>query len=291
MKNYFMKKTLKRFLEIWKPDFLKKLTQEENQKTTWKFWFFYNSIAAIIISIAAIVGLGKFMSEGMEYLANNYSDAKIVVENGKLNTEGFNEPIFQEDENGESIFVVDTKNAKYDVSVLEKYPNGVFIGADKFYNKKNEVEMRSYSFSKITNGFSVTQGEFQNLIKNNLEKIYSLAFVFVFGMLLFFFAGLKLIGALWWALIFWVLALILSIKEMTFQKTFYAVLNFYFIILIFQTILMFSGISFPFSTTLVFLILFGINFWKIKKDVAPIVIENKESKMEIEEKENVEENK
>ena len=261
-----MKQVLNRFVDIWKPDFLKKLLQMDNQKTTWNFWFFYNSILAILFSIVAVFTLGQFLNKGLEYFAINYPQARVTLENGKLSTEGFNEPIFFEDE--KSVFIMDTNGEKYESSILDKYSAGSFIGATKIYYKTggSSIETRVYDLSKIEQNFSLTQQELNSGIKGNSAKIYMIVFALFIVWTIIFLAGFKLISALWWALLFWVLAMILGIKELNFKKTYYAVLNFYVIVLLFQGLLLFTQINFPFSTTLVFVLLFGLNFLKIKQD-------------------------
>ena len=253
-------------MEIWKPDFLKKLLQMDNQKTTWSFWFFYNSIVAIFFSIVAAFMLGQFLDKGLEYFAINYPQARVTLENGKLSTEGFNEPIFFADE--KSVFIVDTKGEKYESSILDNYSAGSFIGATKIYYKTGgpSIETRVYDLSKIEQNFSLTQQEFNREIKGHSAKIYWIVFALFFVWTMIFLAGFKLISALWWALLFWVFAMILGIKELDFKKTYYAVLNFYLIVLLFQGLCLFTQINFPFSTTLVFVFLFGLNFLKIKRD-------------------------
>jgi|GEM_PF-1533378 len=286
-----MKALLKRFLEVWKPDFFQKLTQEDSQKTTWFFWFFYNAIFALIISVAMVFMVAGALNQGMKYLAQNYPDAKIAIENGKLSTEGLNEPIFWAEEG--TAFVLDTKNEKYDPSILDKYEKGYFIGADKIYNKGDDssIETKIYDLSKIDKNYSITQQQLSDKIENNLLKIFLAVFVLFSMSVLIFLAGFKLVSALWWALIFWVLALALKIKEVTFEKTYYGVLNFYFVVLVFQLIMFFTNIHFRFSTTLIFLLLFALNFRKLKEIPAPIASAVQESKIEEEAKENTEEKK
>ena len=273
-----MKNVLKRFLEIWKPDFLGKLLRGDNEKTTWIFWFFYNAVITLLISFLIVFTLVRSLNVGIKYLATSYPDAEIIVKSGKLSTSGFNEPIFKE-EGDKSVFVLDTKNEKYESSILDKYQSGLFIGADKLYNKKNLVETQTYDISKIGKDFSMTQKDLKNKFDDNRGKLYSLFFIFIFVSVFIFFAGLKLVSAFWWTLIFWVLAMIFKIKGLTFKQTYYAVLNFYFIVLVFQAILLFTNSTFPFSTTLIFLLLFGLNFRKFKDVVAPIASKCQESKM------------
>jgi hypothetical protein len=286
-----MKAVLKRFLEVWKPDFLQKISQSDNQKTTWFFWFFYNSIAALIISIFIIFTVAGVLNRGMEYFEKNYPDAKISLENGKLSTEGLREPILWAEEG--TAFVLDTKNEKYDVSILDKYEKGYFIGSDKIYNKgeNSSIETKIYDLSKTNKNFSITEKELHKKLQENLGKIYLLVFILTLVLMIIFLAGFKLVSAFLWALIFWGLALLVGIKKMTFKETYYGVLNFYFIVLIFQVIMSFANIDFPFSTTLIFLLLFALNFRKLKEFSTPLAPAEQESKIEEETKEKNEEKK
>ena len=76
----------------------------------------------------------------------------------------------------------------------------------------------------------------------------------------------RLVSALFWALIFWVVGSVLNIKRWDYGTSYLAVMNFYAIVLIIESFLFYVWQIPPFSTFIIFAILFGLNFWHLKNN-------------------------
>ena len=250
----------RRFVEILKPNFLANNFHELDSSQTWKFWFLSNTIFTLIITVVASFGIYKFINESANYLQTKYPDAEISVKDGKISTAGLQEPVYVKNKDN-SIFVLDTKGEKYDASVLNDVSSGVFISANKIYNKKNPVEIQQYDLSQIKNNFTFTQNDIQENIWR--LKLAIILMVFVFAWI--YLNAFRLVSALWWALIFWILGLIMRVKEMNFAKAYFAILNFYIIPLALTGLILMFGVSVPFLTFIIFTIIFILNYLNLKK--------------------------
>lgn len=256
-----VKTIFKRFIDIFKFDFLHNNLDEIGSGKTWKFWFLGNSIVAIVMSIVVGFGIIKGVNEFGNYLQANYPDAKISVTEGKLSTQGFQEPVYIESKDS-SVFVMDTREAKFDESVLNNFEKGLFISSDKIYNKKSKVETQQINISQIKSNFSVSQGDIQQ--NKWIADIFLIPFMFIF--IWIYFNVLRLVSALWWTIWFWILGIIMQVEGMSFSKTYFSVLNFYIIPLVTSLILVYLGVNIPFYTFLIFLMLFLGNYLRIKKE-------------------------
>ena len=120
-------------------------------------------------------------------------------------------------------------------------------------------------FSEFEEDLIINQTSIENWHDEIRSKIFGLAFGFIFFVLGIFLSIWRLITAIWWAFLFWVVGLIAGIKNFNFGTSYLAVLNLYIIPLIIETVLLLSSITISFSTTIILGILFGINFWYTKE--------------------------
>jgi hypothetical protein len=252
-----------RFGSIWTPKFFSTLMAEKRSGPTWGFWFLWNTIFAVIITVALSFFLSKELNEFEKEAWAEIPDFEIQLENGKLSIDKLEQPFFWEDEN--AVFVVDIEKKSFDESVLDKYQQGFYLTADKFVGKKNQFETQEFAFSEIEENFSFSRTDAQNWLDENRGTIKTIISIATFIGLWFVFAIWRLLTALWWALMFWVVGLIAGIKGWNFGSAYLAVLNLYFIPLAVEWTLLLGGISIPFSTLLLFGIMFGMNFWSMKE--------------------------
>lgn len=255
-----MQEFIIRFKSIWRPNFLKNNLENINSNKTWHFWFLTNTIFAIIFSIVVAVAVVGTINKFADNFKAKYPDARVALQDGKLSLEGIQEPIFYKD-NKTSVFVVDTKEIKYNDSILNDYQEGMFITENKIIQKKSEFEKREYDFSQIKQNFVLTQNNLQDF-KDKFELVIILV---MFMGLWMYFNIFRLVSGLFWALLFWILALVMSIKQITFSKTYFAVLNLYIIPLMITTVLFLLGVAMPFITFVIFLIIFILNYQTLKK--------------------------
>jgi hypothetical protein len=254
-----------RFVAIWKPDFLKKFAKEDSAGPTMAFWFFWSSIVAIIMTVVVMFNLGGFEKN----VVNEIPEGKFVLKNGALSTEGVNEPIFIEFDNGNSVFVLDTKGVKYDKTILDKYQTGFFVSSSEWINKQSVSQTQAYQFSTFKENFTFSKQNITDWLNTFSGVMYAVLGVIIFIGVWMGTALFRLLTAFWWALIFWIVAMIANVEPYKkYMKVYMAVLNFYIIPLILETLLLGQLLQFqiPFGTTILFGIFFGLGFWWIKKD-------------------------
>jgi len=260
-----------RFGAIFCPNFLQILISEKKSGPTWRFWFFWTFIFSIIATIFLVIFINPFLNEGISVVKIkieelNIGNFEIEIKDGELKTKNLEEPIFFEfEESGEdSVIVIDTLGQKYTEDILQNYSRGFFINSQKFVGKKNQFETRNFDFSKIQN-FTITRDEIFDFFEELLPKIKIFLYLFLFVILWIFISLIHLLFAIFWAFIFWIAGLIFNIKNFSYGTSYLAVLNFYFIIFIIKIILSFLPFNFPFLSFILFSIVFGINFYHLKK--------------------------
>lgn len=192
-----MKKVLQRFVDVWKPDFLHKITtsKEKTLSTTIWFWVINSAIIPLIITIIFIV-FGFIFKVGLPDLLRDFSnetgitdEAGIIMTDGILSTQDIDEPIF-DDENG-FLFVLDTQTSKYDnADLFKEYDEGLIILKDKAYTKdEGDLGFNTviYKNEKIIPNFSLNFGKLKGYINN-----YFLLLIFIGSLFAFIFTFLFL---------------------------------------------------------------------------------------------------
>lgn len=241
-------------------DFLKILIKEKNSKNTWQFWFFWNSVFALILTFSLFFSVYSWEK-------NNFSkipDFKFAIINGELSTNNIKDPLFIENPKESMIFVLDTTGKTFGVDILEKQKLAIFINKNAFFIKTIEAgqkKIQKIAFNSLKNDYLIEKSSWPS-VKN---KVYAFFISFCF---LFFWTSLslfRLLTAFFWAFLFWFIGFFLKIKDLTFMKTYLAVLNFSIITLFISIIFTFLFSITPYLTFLLLLILFGLNFSRMQR--------------------------
>ncbi|MEN8252393.1 MAG: DUF1189 family protein [Patescibacteria group bacterium] len=267
-----MKKTLQRFIEIWKPDFLAKFFAYESHdnKTTALFWITSNFLMALIFFIFFCFALLGGKGDIIKSIEDNIvDDVRVTNTDGQLTIDNIEEPFLKEisaeaqsgDYGEDLIFIIDTKSDTYDLTSLDEYGEGILIKGDRALFKDGE-EITQIIFAD-TPDFSVAREDVIDFVDSYFMLV---AFVFasLIGVVMFvYFAGFRLVSAFWWALMLFILTKIFDIK-CGYMTAYKSVLNFYFIPLIVVFGLGVFNIGVPFLTTAIFGTVFVVNLIWIK---------------------------
>lgn len=100
-------------------------------------------IIGALISIQQVYSFSMFINEIIESVSTDIPD--FTFENGELNID-MDMPYI--DISGDYIVVIDT-TGETEPSILDDYPEGIFIGKDFFIKKDNYVRTNYYSFTDI----------------------------------------------------------------------------------------------------------------------------------------------
>ena len=254
-----------RFLAIWKPDFFKNVLQKEEKSSapTWKFWFLWNTFLSVFLAAFIAFGTFSILEEVEQEFLPSIEDFEIKMKEGQLTTT-FAEPLLWEDEG--FVVALDTQGAEYDESILHNYQEGFFITGDKLIVKDGETgDYEVLPYSDFDAHFTLSKTTIVTWLNENRGLIKTVIISVVFFLAWFFLNIIRLATALWWAFLFWIVGLISGIKKFDFGTSYLAVLNLYFIPLLLEGLLLMNGVIIPFTTTILFGILFGMNFWTLKQ--------------------------
>lgn len=240
-------------------DFLKILIKEKKETKTWKFWFFWNTVFAFVLTIFLFCSFCSWEKTTFPKLP----DFKFSVVNGELST-NIKEPLFLEDSVESILLVLDTAGKTFGVDILDKQEKTIFIDKDKILIKTgqgNQKKVLKFSFNSLEKDFLIEKSTW-SLIKNK-AYFYFISFSFLFFWI--YFSLFRLLISFFWTCLFWVIGSFLKIKNLTFKKTYFAVLNFSIMALLGNLIYAsFLGINY-FLTFLILSILFGLNFFNFLK--------------------------
>jgi len=255
-----------RMVRIWDPNFLAQTLYPEGEVAvgrTWRFWFFWNTILTIL---ACAWLWWSVFTPGVKTLETELWPEvpafEFVIEEGEFSTT-LPEPYVLEDK--ESIFVIDTEETTYTEDILDSYEQGVFVNKHEFAGKKSNGEYQSFKFKDLETDLKLNRADVETFWNEGRSTLFVAGGMIVFLMLWGFMALFGLLTALWWALVAWVFGLIFGIKDWAFGKSYLSVLNLYFIPIIAEFLLMMVGIYIPFSTLIIFVLVFGLNFYFLKQ--------------------------
>lgn len=254
-----------RFISIWRPDFFKDiLLEEKSSGPTWKFWFFGNSILTVIITAFTSFSFFVLLEEVEKEILPNIENFEIEVKNGKLTTT-FPDPfLWSNDDIG--VVILDTKKAQYDETTLHNYSGGFFVSTEKFiWKDAGSGKTETRYFSEINENFSLSKVTVEKWLLDKKGLIKSIIIGFLFFGIWIFLNIIRLVTAVIWAFIFWIVSLIAEVEKFNFGTSYLAVLNLYFIHLIIEGLLIINMVIIPFSSFILFAILFGMNFWTLKQ--------------------------
>lgn len=257
-----------RMIHVWtNPSFIKTILFSEQGKAvsrTWSFWFVWNSLFAVVGTVAVWFLVAQ---PGLNWLEKEWWNTVPAFEaqltDGVFSTNLPEPYIIYEDE--EFLAVIDTQQREYREEILANYSGGILVTAEKVVVRENTGEYRSFNFSKVEDNFSFTKADLEMGYYKTKPTLLGTGIGMVFAALWFWLCLLRLISSAWWALIFWGIGLLSKVNGWTYGKSYLSVLNFYVIPLVFESLLLMLGIGvLPFSTLMVFLLIFGLNFYSFK---------------------------
>lgn len=271
-----MNKILQRFIDVWKLDFLANFVagKHNDQKTTIGFWFLFNAIIAIAIAFSITAFLYSAKNDLTNWISESVPDqARVSVRDGQLQTENISEPFFREIEaqnehnkeyQGTYVIVLDTTSQAYDITSLDEYIGGMIILKDRIFVKDSN-EVRQFLIADVPD-FSLSKFQILNFIHEKFYFPFSVIIIIaVFVMMLIFYGLLRLIAALWWALLLFIMAKVFDVR-LEYVVAYKAVLNFYLIptFVAFLTGYVIGHI--PLFVTVIFIVIFIANLMWMKKN-------------------------
>jgi len=264
-----MTNIIQRAKGVWKPDFLSLFIESENKshKITWLFWIVTGLIVAVIWTLSITYFVHRAFPDVIDGIDQNIPDGThLSIVDGELSIEGIEQPYIVEGEGDGSVLIIDTKGATYSPGSLDAYTSAVLVTKDGVYQKEDKVRSREFSFAEAKN-FTYSKEQLMELIERSRSMITVGMAIGIFLVMTVNLLVFRLLGALWWALLLMIIAMLFGMKE-KFPTYYFAVLNFYFIPLILEGVLLIFGVGIPFFTTLIFMILFFMNLlhWKRKQD-------------------------
>ena len=211
-------------------------------------------------------------SEG-KLSSQNIPDPLIFVANeGKeMGFKAYTELNQVNEKSAEFVFIIDTKNSLELKNSKKHFENFIYILSDEaiFYDgRKNKSQTIIYKeiISEFENSTFPKTLDYNYLIQS---KPFFVNFaISVFGTLMFilyfFLTIIRLINAVFWALVFWAIGAVFNIKNWDFEKSFIAMLHFSFITMLFLPMAFILDVKVFWYSFIVFGLLFGMNFWHIK---------------------------
>lgn len=262
------KNVFARFIEIFKPSFLKNLIKENKPSKSWLFWFLSNTLFAILISFFIFSDLKSFVNEAKKGINQELPDGEIIMENQSLRTQGVDEPLFFHESEEDVVFILETQTEQYSKEDLKEYSMGFLFTEDTMYFKNegsNKIEQLPYMEAGISD-FVLSRESVLDFIDNSKSAFVTVLGIIAVIVFWLWISVIRLAFAAWWALIFWIMGLIFNVRNFTFGKSYLAMLNLYFIPLLLEWLLKrFLNFKFPFETFTILLIVFIINLYHLKK--------------------------
>ncbi len=262
-----------RMLAVWtNASFLKHILYAEKDKAvsrTWFFWFVWNSLFAMVGTVAVWF---LFAQAWVTWLEEEWWSTvpafEAQIEDGVFST-NLPQPYVIFDEPSEALVVIDTEQVAYTEESLSAYPGGLFLTADKFVGKKDTGEYQEYYFNELEEDVFFSKADVEKGYFAAKPRLLVLASIVVFVGIWIWLCLFRLISAAWWALLFWGVGAMAQVPGWTYGKSYLSVLNFYVIALVFESVLLGIGVGvLPFSTLLVFGLVFGVNFYSFKAPLA-----------------------
>jgi hypothetical protein len=253
-------KLLTRFKQIWITDFLEQfISSNEKPRTTWKFWFFYSTIVAFLISILVFFSIRHLIKTDL-----SQEDFTLRVENGQITTENISQPLKWSLNDGTNLAViVDLEQEIYSLDDLSNFSNGIFvtqeevkltfpdlIGMSTITYKAEDLDSFEFSPASIKSYFN----EHWLLILSQITVVSWLV-ISIFNLL----------SVAFYALLFFLGGKIMSIKNWTYSQSFWVTLNFMVAVLALHLLFLSIGTFNPYTTSLTLLVLFSLNFWHTRR--------------------------
>lgn len=286
-----MKKVLQRFVDVWKPNFLQKLTtsKEKTLGTTIWFWVVFSVIFSFIISFYISFVVQKEFSLMADEIFNSEiisKDAELTMTDGQLSTKEIQEPfMYSAEDKSFFLFINTSENEEENPEILSGYDSGLILLKDKLYSKdKDNVGYETVVYKNHeAPDFSVSFKEIEKYFNDYFILGVVIIYIVVFILIFLFLAIFRLLTALWWALLLFLICLITK-NKISYGKSYEVILNLYFVILPIELFLLFIEMNIPFSTFIIFSIIFSINLFNIKNNKNENKVDEKiDSKKEVNE--------
>lgn len=266
-----------RFVDVWKVDFLTKFFAGEHHdtRTTISFWVLSNVVIVFVLSLQMFVFLYASKSVVIDGVKNAIGDgATITFLDGQMTTENIDDPFFREikttNASGQSVtsvVIIDTHANTYDLGALDEYAGGVIALHDRMYVKDGS-DITQVLYTNVRN-FSLSKEQ----ILAYIDRYYAMPFVLlatvVVGMFLLLMMVIgRTIAALWWALMLYMIGLIMNVY-VAYGIAYKSVLNLYFVPMSVVVLLGIVNVQIPFLTTAIFIAMFIANLIWLKRHVEP----------------------
>ncbi len=257
------------------------------------FSFFSNFPESMIKNIPndAEITLDNGQSYNLKNILNNF-ELKLYA-SGKLVTKNIPDPLVikvsqtrpQNDElffyttldnlslkGSDGVVVLDTKQELIDPDNFPRnFSNFTYFLKDRFITSDpktqeiKEIPYKALIADKEVSKFPLIFNKESLKDMAPFLKTFLVATLIGIGtFLFFFFAILRLINVVFWALVFWLIGAIVRVKDWNFDKSFRALLHFSFISMLFVPLAFIFDISVFWYAFAVFGIFFGMNFWEMK---------------------------
>ena len=175
-------------------------------------------------------------------------------------------------EGADFVFVLDTKERNTDIESIGNFKNAFYLLHDRLVTTdQGDANIETVRFVDSIGGDSdavfpmtldlETIANSSSIIKSIVFTIIGVLFVLAY----LFFAVFRLVSALFWALLFWVVGIIAKIKDWSFEKSFMAMLHYSFVTMLLCPLGMILGLSPFWSAAIMLGVLFGMNFYHMKK--------------------------
>ncbi len=269
-----MKKVLRRFVDVWKLDFLAKFFAGEyrDTRTTIVFWILSNIMVVFIFTMQIFFGLLMVKDDLVNGIQKNVNDgAAVAFFDGQLTIENVEDPFFREvkatNDDGQGanfVVIIDQRADTYDLNALDEYASGMIFLHDRAYMKDGS-DITQVLYADVPN-FSLSKEQLLEYFDRYYIFPFSIGITIVAGVfMLFFFLCLRTIGALWWALMLYVIGLVMNV-HMAYSVAYKSTLNLYFVPMIVVTLVtVVAGTQIPLLTTVIFIAVFVANLLWFKK--------------------------
>lgn len=265
----------RRAIDVWKVDFLARFVSglHTDVRTTVWFWIVINSIFALVVSVMVFFALLGIKPALQEFIRTNIpDDAQVVLQNGVLDVRNMSNPSLQtmryEDPTTEreedAVLIIDTHGDTYNLTTLEDYGRGVALFAHKAY-VKDSGEIQEISFQDIPD-FTASKNDVNAWVDRYLLPTVIAIVLFVAVFMVIMFSIMRAILALWWALILMVTGYIMRVR-ISYRMAYMSVLNFYFIPLVVQIVLMLFDVEVAYLTFAIFLVVFIANLLWMRRNM------------------------
>ncbi len=253
-----------RFVALWRPNFIKDVVLKDDDSTNvWKFWFTINSIFALALGTVLSVGFYFAIVEVDNYIQKDLANFEVKIIDGKLST-SFTEPMVFSEESKQVVLLLDTKGNNESQSLFNQHQNGLLV-TEKEIVLKEKGKTEKFSFNQLEKDYLINQDVTRQWWEENKVSFTKSAIILILILTWVFICLIRLIIALFWALLAWMVGKFIEIKNFTFEKAYFSTLYLLTTVFMIET-LIWGVILIPYSSFIILCIFFGFNFYHLKKN-------------------------